>query len=688
MAQMVVFVLDCLDCFEEVLQAWEKAGAPGVTILDSMGVGRLKGAALRDDLPPVPSLRDLLSAGDLHHRTLFSVVDDDSVLERVIQATERVVGDFSSPHSGLLFVVPVSRVIGLKRTQPKGRPLTGRRTSGSSVRKPGFSIHLMALALYGILSLALTWPLVTHLATHVPGSAVWAYDEYTFVWNMWWVKFSALNLGQWPFHTDYIFYPLGIDLISYTLNLFNGLMGLPLQLVLPLPLASNLVILFACVMSGFGAYLLGTYLLRGAERAPGSVRGVRLAAFIAGAAYAFAASRMIYLALGHYNVVTAQWFPFYALFFLKTWREPGYRNPVLAGVFTTFILLAEPFFGVFWLFLTALLALFEWLDARRRRREGAGCPRWRPLIVRLAVMGAVAGLLWLPVLLPMLGAYRQGAFDLAGWGQGLNLSADLAGWFTPTALHPLLGAASWPAYLRAVVEGKTPFRDVNTVFLGYGILVLAIAGAVTAWKRARTWAWGAVVFGVLTLGPLLQIRGQYLFPLDGLLGERGRDLPPAVCPAALRTAAAGQPRAQPLQRHPGPVAGGARGLRRAGRTAQSRGGRAGAAGRGWCRAAGGRALRPGLGAPAADRCAGARSLPGHRRRSRRFRGAGSAAGLAAQLRHHRGGAHPGPVLPVRAQQAPAVRQHLPRARVQVRLLHADPARQGAGRRRDVRPARC
>ena len=396
------------------------------------------------------------------------------------------------------------------------------------MHRPKFSVHLIALAFYSLLSLALTWPLVTHLATHVPGSAVWAYDEYTFVWNMWWLKFSALNLGQWPFHTGYIFYPLGIDLVSYTLNLFNGLLGLPLQLVLPLPLASNLVILFACVMSGFGTYLLVTYLLIRTPVRPNSLRAVRLAAFIAGAAYAFTASRMIYLVLGHYNVVTAQWFPFYALFFLKTWRTPGYKNPILAGIFTTFILLAEPFFGVFWLFLTALLVVFELLDGRRRRREAPPIapPRHeagsrRSLILRLVVIGFTAGVLWLPVLLPMLRAYRQGGFDLAGWGQGLSLSADLAGWFTPTGLHPLFGAADWSAYLRAVVEGKTPFRDVNTVFLGYGVLALAIVGAATAWQRARAWAWGALLFGLLTLGPLLQIRGQFLFPLDNLLGEQG-----------------------------------------------------------------------------------------------------------------------------------------------------------------------
>ena len=75
--------------------------------------------ALSDDLPLFPSLRDLVAGRELHHRTLFSVIDDEETLERAIAATERIVGDLSNPHTGLLFVLPVSRVLGIvKRKYP------------------------------------------------------------------------------------------------------------------------------------------------------------------------------------------------------------------------------------------------------------------------------------------------------------------------------------------------------------------------------------------------------------------------------------------------------------------------------------------------------------------------------------------------------------------------------------------
>jgi len=56
---LVVLVVDCVEKCSALLEAWEKAGARGFTILESIGLGRLQ-AMMQDDLPLMPSLRDLL----------------------------------------------------------------------------------------------------------------------------------------------------------------------------------------------------------------------------------------------------------------------------------------------------------------------------------------------------------------------------------------------------------------------------------------------------------------------------------------------------------------------------------------------------------------------------------------------------------------------------------------------------
>lgn len=114
MAYLVVLVLDDPDQCPDVLRAWEEAGVPGATILESTGLARMQ-KGIRDDLPLVPSVWDLLGTRQLHHRTLFTVVQDEEAVDRVIAATQAVTGNLESHHTGILFVVPVVRVLGLER---------------------------------------------------------------------------------------------------------------------------------------------------------------------------------------------------------------------------------------------------------------------------------------------------------------------------------------------------------------------------------------------------------------------------------------------------------------------------------------------------------------------------------------------------------------------------------------------
>ena len=123
-------------------------------------------------------------------------------------------------------------------------------------------VFWLPLSLYALLALLLSWPLFANLGSRMPGTATWAFDESTFAWNIWYFKHALLDLRTSPLHSGLIWYPLGIDLILYTYNFFNALIALPLQLAFNLPAASNLSLLFATTMSGFGTYLLTCYVLR------------------------------------------------------------------------------------------------------------------------------------------------------------------------------------------------------------------------------------------------------------------------------------------------------------------------------------------------------------------------------------------------------------------------------------------
>ena len=412
----------------------------------------------------------------------------------------------------------------------------------SSVRKQ-YLPHLAILGLFLVLSLALGYPLVSRFGSHVPGTATWAFDEYTFVWNTWWFKQAVVDQLSSPLHTDLLFFPLGIDLILHTYNLFNALLALPLQMVMGLPAASNLTLLISTILSGYGTFLLVRYLLGTSSREAGEAApdwppgpwDRDLSALVAGLIYAFAANRAIYAAMGHYDMVTTQWLPFYVLYLLKTVRSAGrsksapetsgqtaagrwsglaggrvVRYGILAGLFFTLAVLAEMIFGVFLGILTLIVLACElW------RPRGSLRARGSVLLPGLVIIGITAAVLWSPVLVPIAQEFATGEYALEGWGDAIKLSSDLIGMFTPTALHPVWGS-DWVGELRAVEEGSSRFSDVNTVFLGYVTLALALLG-LWRWRgRVRLWAWTALVFGLFCLGPLLQINGRFRFDLDGL----------------------------------------------------------------------------------------------------------------------------------------------------------------------------
>ncbi|MFN2276219.1 MAG: hypothetical protein ACK2UR_01270 [Candidatus Promineifilaceae bacterium] len=114
MSYLVVFVVDEIEHCPPLFDAWEEIGVTGVTILESTGLGRIRRASgYRDDLPIMPSLRNLLQTQEEHHRTLMVLVQDKATIDRLIAVTENVVGPLNEPHKGVLFVLPVLRVVGL-----------------------------------------------------------------------------------------------------------------------------------------------------------------------------------------------------------------------------------------------------------------------------------------------------------------------------------------------------------------------------------------------------------------------------------------------------------------------------------------------------------------------------------------------------------------------------------------------
>ena len=114
---LIVLVLARPEMLQDVLRAWDSAGVAEITVIESTGLGRLNVLFGRDDLPLFPSPRIFLEHRESVHNTIFSVLDSDALVDTLVAATQSVVGDLSEPGRGILFVVPLTRVVGYRRPQ-------------------------------------------------------------------------------------------------------------------------------------------------------------------------------------------------------------------------------------------------------------------------------------------------------------------------------------------------------------------------------------------------------------------------------------------------------------------------------------------------------------------------------------------------------------------------------------------
>lgn len=381
-----------------------------------------------------------------------------------------------------------------------------------------FRAPVLALLGYLALSLLLTWPLALHLTTHAPGNGS---DDPAIIWNLWWVRYSLTVLRQNPFHSDFMFWPLGVNLVFYTLTVLNALLSIPLQLSVGLIPANSAVIFFELGIGGLGMYLLADWLLARHNELWHLPRATRQGvAFLAGATFTFASSKFVYLSLGQFNIAASHWVPWTILAIAQLWAAPDrrrqYRAAVPAALFLLFNGWTEFTYASFLLIFILLFWVWHVLagDAPPCRDGPVGRLSWA-----LDVTGAhlLLGALFLlgmsPILWQMLADMRvEGDFLVEGLGFANVFSNDLLGFITPSRLHPLFGPE---------LAEKTHFAYLNFAFLGWTVLVLVAVALVGRSRHiARFWAVAGGLFMLLSLGPTLRINGREFelpLPFDLLL---------------------------------------------------------------------------------------------------------------------------------------------------------------------------
>ncbi len=109
--KVMIFILNKEELLEEILEVFLELNISGATILDSVGMGSI----LTRDVPIFAGFKNLMEGSRPANKTIITIVPDELV-EKTVKAIEQVVGSLDEPGNGVVFVLPVEAVYGLRES--------------------------------------------------------------------------------------------------------------------------------------------------------------------------------------------------------------------------------------------------------------------------------------------------------------------------------------------------------------------------------------------------------------------------------------------------------------------------------------------------------------------------------------------------------------------------------------------
>jgi hypothetical protein len=172
----------------------------------------------------------------------------------------------------------------------------------------------LALVIYALVAVVVTFPLVLHLSSALAQKSVDAGlpfgDINFYLWFFWWVKKALFQIHSSLLFTPYQAFPHGLDLTFTTLCLLDGFASLALQ-----PFCSSICIYNVFFVASLTLAAFFTFLL--IRELGGEWRGALLGGFI------FSYSPFFFFHYAHLNLISIYWVPL-TLFFVA--RMIGRRN--------------------------------------------------------------------------------------------------------------------------------------------------------------------------------------------------------------------------------------------------------------------------------------------------------------------------------------------------------------------------
>jgi hypothetical protein len=346
-----------------------------------------------------------------------------------------------------------------------------------------------------------------HLGHAVPGDPG---DNYSFLWNLWWMRHVLATPGFAFFHTGYLFSPFGTTIADHPHTALPALVAATLLKSASIVTAQNVLLLTYVFANMAAMYALVWTMTRH-----------RRAAVLAGVLFGLSPYLAVHL-LGHFDLVAAWMLPAFALALRHAVLRSSNAAAVAAGVLLAATAYIAYYYVVYLCLFTVVYVLTwaEWITVTR----AAGSPRrfatpMGTLFLCGAIVCAAAAL----------------AIVLTG-GRTITLATLTVSARTPQNVLTVM----WVFVIGWIVATWRPvfvFRGVSSAPLQRGIAVVwrvvtvfLVGSSPLFWQAARLvvrgeyvtpeYGWRSIPHGVDLLAPLL---GHPLHPLFHAASARAYD---------------------------------------------------------------------------------------------------------------------------------------------------------------------
>jgi nitrogen regulatory protein P-II 1 len=107
--ELLICIVNDPRLLDAVLEGFLENEITGATVLDSRGMANF----LTEEIPIFTGLKSLFPGGGSRNHMVFSVMDEEQA-ERIIPVLDEICGHFTTPGTGFIFTVPVTRVVGFQ----------------------------------------------------------------------------------------------------------------------------------------------------------------------------------------------------------------------------------------------------------------------------------------------------------------------------------------------------------------------------------------------------------------------------------------------------------------------------------------------------------------------------------------------------------------------------------------------